>query len=66
MKEKGLLPMVPLKKYETPVIVDLGEVMRGYGACTSGGSPTGQGGGVCSNGNGALGAGKCSVGTNVH
>jgi hypothetical protein len=48
------------KKYETPVMVDLGEVMRGYGACTSGGAPTG-GGGQCSQGVGAKG--KCTTGS---
>jgi len=52
-------PATPTKKYETPVMVDLGEVMRGYGACTSGGAPTG-GVGQCTSG--AAAKGKCITG----
>lgn len=52
-------PAKPQKKYETPTMVDLGEVVRGYGACQSGGAPAG-GVGQCTSG--ATAKGKCVTG----
>jgi len=50
--------------YETPVIIPLGELVRGYGqACSAGTNPgTGGGGDHCAPGGTA--AGQCRVGSN--
>jgi hypothetical protein len=59
-KDKGEKPFPDNKAkpdYRTPVVVDLGELARGYGAkCTSGGDP----GGKCEIGGSAA---KCDVGS---
>ncbi len=45
-------------KYETPVMVPLGEMARGAGAkCTNGSGASASGSNVCSTGNGAISTG---------
>jgi hypothetical protein len=60
-------------RYETPVVMPLGEVARGFGAaCLPGSSPHGSGGGACKPGGSAnpcaVGAGArgCRSGTVVN
>ena len=48
-------------RYETPVLMPLGEMARGAGAsCSYGGTPSGKGGGNC--GSGATVGGFCAAG----
>jgi len=50
-----------VKIYEPPVIVHLGELVKGYGACQSGGAPDGSP--HCRIGTAAVGF-KCETGGN--
>jgi hypothetical protein len=65
-KDEGKKP-----RYETPVVVPLGEVAKGAGVCGNGSSPTGDADcthgsinltGICTDGAGVLG-GACSNGS---
>jgi hypothetical protein len=45
-------------KYSAPVVMDLGELARGHGACQNGSAPAG----FCTTGNGLTGPTDCSNG----
>ena len=51
------------KTYERPVIIPLGELVKGSGNCSNGSNPTGQGGGNCKSGSNA-GINNCINGGN--
>jgi hypothetical protein len=48
--------------YETPVIIPLGELVRGSGNCSNGTNPTTAGGGNCNEGGLAQGSGGNCIG----
>jgi len=48
--------------YETPVVVPLGELVRGSGNCASGTNPSASGGGNCKEGSIAKGSGGNCIG----